>query len=47
MFEKRFLGSNLTATLMVLVALAITAVSGKSYGDMRNPAPGIDRVVPA
>jgi hypothetical protein len=46
-FEKRFLGSKLTATLMVLAALAVTAISGKSYVDMRNPAPGIDRVVPA
>ena len=32
---------------MVLAALVITAVSGKSYVDMRNPEPGIDRVVPA
>ena len=47
MFEKRFLASKLTATLMVVFTLAITAVSGQSYLKMRYPEPGIDRVVPA
>ena len=47
MFEKRYLASKLTATVMVALALAITAISGQSYMKMRNPGPDIDRVVPA
>ena len=47
MFEKRYLASNLSATLFLLAALAIAAVSGMSYMKMRNPGPDIDRVVPA
>ena len=46
MFEKRHIGSRLTATLMLVAVAAVTAVSGHSYMKMRNPAPGIDRVVP-
>ncbi len=47
MFEKRYLGSKLTATLMVVVAITLAAVSGYSYMKMRNPGDGIDRVEPA
>lgn len=47
MFEKRYLASNLTATLMVAAAIALAAISGHSYMKMRNPDPGVDRVVPA
>lgn len=46
MFEKRNMASRLSATLMLLVALAVAAVSGKSYLAMRSPGPDIDRVVP-
>ena len=31
---------------MVVAALVITAISGKSYLNMRDPGPDIDRVVP-
>ena len=47
MFEKRYLASKLTATLMVASAIALAAISGHSYMKMRKPDPGIDRVVPA
>ncbi|MFC1778210.1 succinylglutamate desuccinylase, partial [Pseudomonadota bacterium] len=46
MFEKRYLGSKLTATLMLVVAIIITVISGQSYLKMRNPGADIDRVVP-
>ena len=46
MFEKKFIGSRLTATLMLVAVAAVTAVSGHIYMQMRNPAPEIDRVVP-
>jgi predicted deacylase len=46
MFEKRYLASKLTATLMVVAAIVITAISGQSYLKMRNPGSDIDRVVP-
>lgn len=46
MFEKRYIGTRLTATLMLVAVAAVTAVSGHSYMQMRNPAPEIDRVVP-
>ena len=47
MFEKRYLASKLTATLMVVAAIALAAISGHSYMEMRNPDTDIDRVVPA
>ena len=46
MLEKKYLGSKLTATLMLVVVIAITAISGKSYLKMRNPGADVDRVVP-
>ena len=47
MFEKRYLASKLTGTLLVAFAIVLAAISGHSYMKMRNPDPGIDRVVPA
>lgn len=47
MFEKRFLGSRFTATLILAAALVVTAVSAHSYLGMRSPPPEVDRVVPA
>ena len=47
MFEKRNMATRLTATLMLLAALAVAAVSGKSYLAMRSPDTEIDRVVPS
>ena len=41
--------SNATATFFprtLLVAIVITFISGKSYMEMRNPEPGVDRIVP-
>lgn len=46
MFERKNLGSPLTAAVMLIAAIVLAAVSGKSYMAMRNPAPDIDRVVP-
>jgi hypothetical protein len=46
MFEKRNIGSKYTATAMLVFALVIVAISGKSYLEMRTPAKGVDRVVP-
>ena len=46
MFEKKYLASKLTASLMLLVAIAITAISGQSYLKMHSPEASIDRVVP-
>jgi hypothetical protein len=46
MFEKRNIGSKYTATAMLVFALVIVAISGKSYLEMRTPATGVDRVVP-
>ncbi len=46
MFEKRNTGSKYTATAMLVFAIAIVAISGKSYLEMRTPAKGVDRVVP-
>ena len=34
-----------TATAMLIFAVAIAAISAKSYLEMRSPAPGVDRVV--
>ena len=46
MFEKRYLASRLTATVLLLAAIAVAAVSAHSYLAMRDPAPHVDRVVP-
>ncbi len=46
MFEKKNMASVYTATAMLVFAVAIAAISGKSYLEMRTPGPGIDRVVP-
>lgn len=46
MFEKRYIASVYTATMMLLLALAIAVISGKSYLEMRSPDPEVDRVVP-
>ena len=46
MFEKKNMGTVYTATAMLVFALVIAVVSGKSYLQMRTPGPGIDRVVP-
>ena len=46
MFEKKNMATVYTATAMLVVALAIAAISAKSYLEMRSPAPGVDRVVP-
>ena len=46
MFEKRYLASPLSASLLLAAALVFTAISARSYLAMRNPAPEIDRLVP-
>lgn len=46
MFEKKNIGTVYTATAMLVFALVIAVVSGKSYLQMRAPAAGVDRVVP-
>ena len=46
MFEKKYIASKLTATLMVVATIVVTAISGQSYLKMHNPGPDIDRVVP-
>ena len=46
MFEKRYLASKMTATMMLLAAIAIAAISAHSYLEMRNPPDSVDRVVP-
>ena len=46
MFEKKNMGTVYTATAMLVFALVIAVVSGKSYLQMRAPAAGVDRVVP-
>lgn len=46
MFEKRNMATVYTATAMLVLAVVIAAISGKSYLEMRSPGPGIDRVVP-
>jgi len=45
MFEKRNMATVYTATAMLIFAVAIAAISAKSYLEMRSPAPGVDRVV--
>ena len=47
MFHKRHIGSRFTATLILMAALAVTAVAGLSYHWMSSPPPEVDRVVPA
>lgn len=47
MFEKRYLASRMTATLLLVGALVVAAVSGHSYLRMRDPGPEVDRVIPA
>ena len=39
MFEKRYIGTRLTASLILLAALAVTAVAGRSYLWMQSPPP--------
>jgi len=46
MFEKKNMASNFTATALLLAAVAVAAVSARSYLEMRSPLPGVDRVVP-
>jgi hypothetical protein len=46
MFEKKNIASVYTATAMLVLAVAIAVISGKSYLEMRTPAEGVDRVVP-
>ena len=46
MFEKKNIASVYTATVMLIVAVVIAVISGKSYLEMRTPAAGVDRVVP-
>lgn len=46
MFEKKNMATVYTATAMLFFAVAIAAISGKSYLEMRSPAAGVDRVVP-
>ena len=46
MFEKKYKASALTASVLLLAAVAVAAVSARSYLQMRSPSGGIDRVVP-
>ena len=46
MFEKKNMATVYTATAMLVFAVTIAVISGKSYLEMRTPGPGIDRVVP-
>ncbi|MEE4217044.1 MAG: hypothetical protein V2I48_05495 [Xanthomonadales bacterium] len=46
MFEKRYLASRLSASLLLLASVAVAAVSASSYLEMRYPDPDVDRVVP-
>lgn len=46
MFEKRYLASRLTATLLLVASVAVAGVSAHSYLEMRYPDPDVDRVVP-
>ena len=46
MFEKKNIGTVFTATAMLVFAVVIAAISGRSYLAMRTPAAGVDRVVP-
>ena len=46
MFEKKNIATVYTATGMLVLAVVIAVISGKSYLEMRTPAGGVDRVVP-
>jgi len=46
MFAKKNKASAVTATVMLMAAVAVAAVSARSYLQMRSPAPAVDRVVP-
>ncbi|MCP4274137.1 MAG: succinylglutamate desuccinylase, partial [Gammaproteobacteria bacterium] len=46
MFELRNMATAYTATGMLIFAIIITVISGKSYLEMRTPSEGIDQVVP-
>lgn len=46
MFEKRNIASVYTATLMLVAAVVVAVVSGRSYMAMRSPGPEVDRLVP-
>jgi len=46
MFEKKHIGSRHTATMLLIVAVAITAASARSYLAIRSPGPDVDQVVP-
>ncbi|HEY5775633.1 MAG TPA: hypothetical protein VIS57_06080, partial [Xanthomonadales bacterium] len=46
MFEKRNKATVYTATAILLAAIAVAAISGRSYLKMRSPAAGVDRLVP-
>ena len=46
MFEKKNMATVYTATAMLVFAMVIAVISGKSYLEMRTPGPGVDRVVP-
>ena len=46
MFEKKNMASVYTATAMLIFAVVIAVISGRSYLKMRTPTDGVDRVVP-
>jgi hypothetical protein len=46
MFAKKNKATAITATALLLAAVAVAALSGRSYLQMRSPAPDVDRVVP-
>ena len=46
MFEKKNMASVYTASAMLVFAVVIAAISGKSYLEMRTPGAGVDRLVP-
>lgn len=46
MFEKKNIATVYTATAMLIFAVAVAAISARSYLEMRAPAAGVDRVVP-
>ena len=47
MFQKRHIGNRVTATLILMAALVVTAYAGQSYRWMSSPPSYVDRVVPA
>jgi len=46
MFELRNMATAYTATGMLIFAIVIAVISGKSYLEMRTPSEGIDKVIP-